>query len=195
MTDHKCDAKRSPDYSPIPIENSAGANGTFYIANTARLWASLLRSRKEKENVFRRGLPAPANADELLWTERHVDEGREQVTMPGNGRSTGWNFTLTKFNFFASSCPRKRDRTSRKDWISSLNVRNGGEVAKVVEADRTEVCANVGVRWERQYERTWPFSVERAKNEDSVRGGRVIEYQSFEIPRCQQSSLENITYK
>lgn len=51
------------------------------------------------------------------------------------------------------------------------------------------------VRRERPYERTWPFSVERAKNEDSVRGGGVIEYQSFEIPRCQQSSLENITYK
>lgn len=104
-----------------------GANGTFYIANIARLWDSLLRSRKEKENVFCRGLPAPADADELLWTERHVDEGRKQVTMPGNGRSTGWNFTPTKFNFFASSCPRKRDRTSRKDWISSLNVRNGEE--------------------------------------------------------------------
>lgn len=128
--------------------NSAGANGTFYIANIVRLWESLLRSRKEKENVFCRGLPAPANADELLWTEHHVDEGREQVTMPGNGRSTGWNFTPTKFNFFASSCPRKRDRTSRKDWISGLNVKNGREAAIVVEAVRIGpsggVCANVG---------------------------------------------------
>lgn len=52
--------------------------------------------------------------------------------MVGNGRSTGWNFTPTKFNFFASSCPRKRDRASRKNWISNL----GGDVrGAAVERD------------------------------------------------------------
>lgn len=86
----------------------------------------LTSSAKGERNVFRGGLPTPANADELLWTGCHVDEKRERVTMPGNGRSTGWNFTSTKFNFFASSCPRKRDRASRKDWISRI-VEEGEE--------------------------------------------------------------------
>lgn len=55
-----------------------------------------------------------------------LTKGEKRVTMPGQRVfDCGWNFTPTKFNFFASSCPRKRDRMSRKDWISSLNVRNG----------------------------------------------------------------------
>lgn len=128
----------------IPMEDSAGVNGTFYIANIARLWDSLLRSRKEKENVFCCGLPASANADELLWTEHHVDEGREQVTMPSNGRSTGWNFT-PKFNFFASSCPRKRDRTSGKDWISTTLT------SETEGREGSDSCRNRENRTERRF--------------------------------------------
>jgi len=74
------------------------------------------RAGRRKKCLLLRGPPASANADELLWTYRHIDEDRGASH---NGRrSTGWNFTPTKFNFFAGSCPRKRDRASRKDWIS-----------------------------------------------------------------------------
>lgn len=66
-----------------------------------------------------------------------------QVTMASNGRSTGWNFTPAEFNFFASSCPKKRDRASRKDWISSLSaMRDEGTVVGVGGRGRKRQCCS-----------------------------------------------------
>ncbi|EZA48418.1 hypothetical protein X777_13808 [Ooceraea biroi] len=108
----KPDRRSGGGTSPLHLDGKLRGverRGTLYIANIARLWHSLLLAAQEGErNVF------------------------ERVTMASNGRSTGWNFTPTKFNFFGSSCPRKRDRASRKDWISSLSTtRDVGEAAGV----------------------------------------------------------------
>lgn len=206
--DRKYDMKRSPSHSPPPSppfpvfwwKIPRGRAGTLYIANIVQLWDSLLFSRKEKEMSFAAVSRRP----------RTLTNYCERCAMLTRGESKSqWSATGVRLdeislrrNLISS---RARVRGNAIECLARIGYQTLARGARgnvrrrpSCESDWARTCADVGsegVRWERRYERTWSFSVERAKNEDSVREGGVIEYQSFEIPRCQQSSLENITYK
>lgn len=102
--------------------------------------------------------------------------------MVGNGRSTGWNFTPVKFNFFASSCPKKRDRASRKDWISNLGVGDGGAGETMVDTVRIVV---------RGFARTQAVEVRREHVRTNGRGLFPLKERKMRIP-CAEAELLNI---
>lgn len=82
---------------------------------------------------------APANADELLWTERYVDEGRERVTMPATGvRLDGISLRRNLISSQARVRENAIERLARIGYpaLTSGTAWRGGEAATVEEAVR-----------------------------------------------------------